>query len=72
MKLIDAHIHLKPSEDAAVSSLLHQMDKQGVEKSMLILNVKDEYEAFIKDFQTYSSNKNRLWLAIGINIHDEC
>lgn len=71
MKLIDAHIHIKPSEEAAVSSLLHQMDEKGVEKAMLILNVKDEYDAFMKDFQTYSANKDRFWVASGINIHDE-
>ena len=70
MELIDAHIHLNPSEEAAVSSLLHQMDEQGMEKSMLILNVKDEYVAFIKDFQAYTTNKERFWVASGINIHD--
>jgi len=71
MKLIDAHIHLKPSDEAAVSSLLHQMDEHGVEKSMLILNVKDEYDAFMKDFTAYSANKDRFWVAAGINIHDD-
>ena len=68
--MIDAHIHLKPSEEATVTSLLHQMDTNGVKKAMLILNVKDEYDAFMKDFQTYSSNKDRFWIASGINIHE--
>lgn len=70
MKIIDAHIHLNLKEVKAVSSLLHEMDSNDIEKSMLILNLKEEHDAFIKDFASYKSNQNRFWIASGINIHD--
>lgn len=71
MKIIDAHIHLNPSDEDAVTSLLHQLDAHDVEKAMLILNVKEEYDAFIKDIASFKANSNRFWIAAGINIHDE-
>lgn len=71
MVIIDAHIHLNPSDKAAVSSLLHQLDTHGIEKAMLILNVKEEYDAFVKDITTFKSNSNRFWITSGINIHDK-
>ena len=71
MKIIDAHIHLKPTEGAAVTSLLHQLDAHGIEKAMLILNVKEEYDAFFKDIESFNANRNRFWIAAGLNIHDE-
>lgn len=71
MKIIDAHIHINSSDKAAVSSLLHQLDTHGIEKAMLILNVKEEYDAFIKDITSFKANSNRFWIAAGINIHDE-
>ena len=71
MKIIDAHIHLKPSDDAPVSELLHQMDTFDIEKAMLILNVQEEYDAFIKDIASYNENKDRFWVAVGLNIHDQ-
>ena len=71
MKIIDAHIHLNPSDEAAVTSLLHQLDAHDVEKAILILNVKEEYDAFIKDIASFKANSNRFWIAAGINIHDE-
>lgn len=70
MRIIDAHIHLNLKEDNPVSNLLSQMDKHDVEKAMLILNLKEEHDAFIKDFAAYKSNQNRFWIASGINIHD--
>lgn len=70
MKIIDAHIHLKPSEETPVAGLLHQMDTYGVEKAMLILNVQEEYEAFNRDIVSYKTNKERFWVAAGLNIHD--
>lgn len=71
MKIIDAHIHLKPTEEAAVTSLLRQLDTHGIEKAMLILNVKEEYDAFIKDIDSFYANRDRLWIAAGLNIHDD-
>lgn len=71
MKIIDAHIHLNPAEVAPVSSLLSQLDAHDIEKAMLILNVKEEYAAFIKDISTFKNNSSRFWIASGINIHDE-
>ncbi len=56
MKIIDAHIHLNLKEENPVSDLLNQMDKHDVEKSMLILSLKEEHDAFIKDFDAYKSN----------------
>lgn len=70
MKIIDAHIHLKPSDEAPVSNLLHQMDANGIEKAMLILNVKEEYDAFQKDIASYNAYRDRFWIAMGLNIHD--
>ena len=71
MKIIDAHIHLNPSDDAAVSCLLHRMDSNNIEKAMLILNIQEEYDAFNKDIASYSANKNRFWVAAGLNIHKQ-
>ena len=71
MKIIDAHIHLNPSDASPVSSLLHQMDSNSIEKAMLILNVQEEYEAFNKDVASYSLNKDRFWVATGLNIHEQ-
>lgn len=72
MTINDAHIHLNPSEETAVSSLLHQMDTYSIEKALLILNVQEEYDAFIKDIASFKSSSNRFWIASGINIHDKC
>lgn len=71
MNIIDAHIHLNLKEGSPVSGLLHQMDKHGIGKAMLILNIKEEYDAFINDINSYKSNQDRFWMACGINIHDE-
>lgn len=71
MKIIDAHIHLKPSDKAPVSSLLRQLDTYGIEKAMLILNVEEEYDALIKDIVSFKASCDRFWIAVGINIHDE-
>lgn len=68
--MIDAHIHLNLKDKSPVSDLLFQMDCHEIGKAMLILNVKDEYEAFINDFSSYHSNRDRFWIAAGINIHD--
>lgn len=71
MKIIDAHIHLNLKEVFPVSDLLKQMDRYGVGKVVLILNLKEEYDAFIGDVNTYKSNQDRFWIASGINIHDK-
>lgn len=71
MELIDAHVHLNLKDDFPVSALLKQMDKHGIGKVMLILNLKEEYNAFISDVSTYKSNQGRFWIASGINIHDK-
>lgn len=71
MKIIDAHIHLNPNDEASVSNLLHQLDAHGIEKAMLILNVKEEYDAFIKDIASFKANSDRFWIAAGLNIHDK-
>ena len=71
MELIDAHVHLNLKDDFPVSGLLKQMDKHGIGKVMLILNLKEEYNAFISDVSTYKSNQGRFWIASGINIHDK-
>ena len=70
MNIIDAHIHLNLKDDSPVSALLCQMDKHGIGKAMLILNLKEEYDAFINDVDSYKSNQDRFWVASGINIHD--
>lgn len=70
MNSIDAHIHLNLKDASPVAGLLHQMDKHGIGKAMLILNVKEEYDAFINDINSYKSNQDRFWIACGINIHD--
>lgn len=71
MKIIDAHVHLKPTEGAAVTSLLQQLDAHGIEKALLILNVKEEYDAFVKDIESFNANRNRFWIAAGLNIHED-
>lgn len=71
MNIIDAHIHLNLKDGTPVSGLLHQMDMHGIGKAMLILNVKEEYDAFINDINSYKSNQDRFWIASGINIHDK-
>lgn len=68
--MIDAHIHLNLKDGSPVSGLLHQMDKHGIGKAMLILNQKEDYDAFIGDVNTYKTNQDRFWIASGINIHD--
>lgn len=70
MKIIDAHVHLKPTDATPVSNLLHQMDFNNIEKAMLILNVPEEYDAFNKDIASYYANKDRFWVAAGLNIHE--
>lgn len=71
MTTIDAHIHLNLKESSPVSGLLHQLDNHGIGKAILILNVKEEYDAFINDVNSYKSNQDRFWIASGINIHDK-
>ena len=70
MSIIDAHIHLNPKAKAPISDLLFQMDSREIGKAMLILNVKEEYDAFLADISAFQSNKSRFWIAVGINIHD--
>ena len=70
MKFVDAHIHLNPKDKNTVTDLLFQMDRHGIERAMLILNVKEEYDAFMDDICSYRSNQSRFWLAAGINVHD--
>ena len=65
MKIIDAHIHLNLKEVFPVSDLLKQMDKYGRGKVMLILNLKEEHDAFIGDVNTYKSNQGSSWIASG-------
>jgi len=72
MNIIDAHIHLNLKNVSPVSGLLHQMDKHGIGKAMLILNLKEEYDAFLNNVDSYKSNQDRFWIACGINIHDDC
>ena len=71
MNIVDAHIHLNLKDGSPVSSLLYQMDSHGIGKAMLILNLKEEYDAFINDVDSYKSNQDRFWIASGINIHDK-
>lgn len=71
MNIIDAHIHFNLKDDSPVSGLLQQMDKHGIGKAMLILNVKEEYDAFLNDVDSYKSNQDRFWIASGVNIHDK-
>lgn len=71
MNIVDAHIHLNLKDGSPVSSLLYQMDSHGMGKAMLILNLKEEYDAFINDVDSYKSNQDRFWIASGINIHDK-
>lgn len=71
MNIIDAHVHPNLKDDFPVSSLLHQMDKKGIVKAMLILNVKEEYDAFLRDVNSFKFNQDRFWIACGINIHDK-
>lgn len=71
MSIVDAHIHLDLKDKTPVSSLLSQMDSHGIEKAMLILNVKEEYDAFMAEIAAFQTNKKRFWIASGINIHDD-
>lgn len=71
MKITDAHIHLKPTEGSAVTSLLQQLDAHDIEKALLILNVKEEYDAFVKDIESFNASRDRFWIAAGLNIHDD-
>ena len=70
MNIIDSHIHLNLKDDHPMTGLLQQMDKHRIGKAMLILNVKEEYDAFMKCINSYKSNQDRFWIACGINIHD--
>ena len=70
MMIVDAHLHLDPKATTPVADLLSQMDRHGIERAMLILNGKEEYDAFKNEICSYRSNKSRFWLAAGINVHD--
>ena len=70
MQVIDAHLHLDPRGPHAISHLLTIMDAPLVRKAMLILNTKVEYEALLKDKDCFLSNRDRFWVASGINVHD--
>lgn len=70
MSIIDGHLHLNLKEIHPLKNLLCQMDHNDIEKSMLILNTEDEFNAFERERKTYYENDNRIWIACGLNIHD--
>lgn len=71
MKVIDAHIHLNLKTDSPLENLIGQMDANQVERVMLILNNASERKAFQDEINLYRNNKDRFWIASGLNIHEE-
>ena len=70
-RIIDSHIHLNLKKERPLEDLLAQMDANQVERSMLILNNDEERKAFCAEISVYKENKHRLWVASGLNIHDD-
>ena len=69
--IIDAHLHLNIKDSTPLQSLLQEMKKERIEKGVLILNIPEERDAFFQDFSFYEQNKERLFILIGINVHDD-
>lgn len=70
MRIIDAHSHLNLKSEAPLNDFLAEMDSCNVERSLLILNIAEEREAFIKEYETYLSNNDRFALSCGLDINN--
>lgn len=67
LKVIDAHCHLPKTK--SVDDLIRLMDESDVEKSILILNTKEDQEAIQKQISSVLKNKHRLGIAVGYDLH---
>ena len=70
-EIIDAHLHLDLKETLPLQALLQKMDEGNIEKSVIILNLPEERDAFFKEIEVYNQNKVRFFILSGINAHDK-
>lgn len=69
MKIIDAHIHINPKCEQPISELFCVMDKNNVEKSVLIINTLEELDAASREKNKLLENSNRFCIVCGLDIH---
>lgn len=70
MKIIDAHSHINLKTENPLQDLLIEMDENNVERSLLILNMPEERSAFLKEYELYRENRERIALSYGFDIHN--
>lgn len=66
--IIDAHLHLDLNQEAPLSALLTQLDRNDIYRGVLILNTYVEQLIFKQEIEIY--NENRLRVAFGLSPHD--
>lgn len=69
--MIDAHLHIKKDVACPVQVLLDDMNANGIEKSVVILNNYEEEQAFQRDIDGYINSQERLALALALNPQDK-
>ncbi|NMD37389.1 MAG: amidohydrolase family protein [Christensenellaceae bacterium] len=62
---IDAHSHLP--KDGKLSTLLDNMNNENVEKLVLILNSKEEFDVFKKEINIFKLNSSRFGVLLGLD-----